>query len=38
MRAGLGNTVPGDMLRLQIVFWLTSSKSTSFLHISAVKV
>ncbi|BDA42249.1 probable lysyl endopeptidase at N-terminal half [Coccomyxa sp. Obi] len=37
IETGLGPNVPGDLLRLQIVFWLTSSTNTSYLHVSAVK-
>ncbi len=35
---GLGQSVPGDLLRFQIVFWLTSSTNSSYLHISTMKV
>ena len=35
---GLGGSVPGDVLRFQIVFWLTSSANTSVLHVSSMKV
>ncbi|CAL8468064.1 g7603 [Coccomyxa elongata] len=37
IETGLGFNVPGDLLRLQVVFWLTSSTNFSYLHVSAVK-
>ncbi len=36
--ADMGNSVPGDLVRLQVVFWLTSNTNSSYLHVSTVKV
>ena len=34
----MGAAVPGDLVRFQVVFWLTSSTNASYLHVSTVKV
>ena len=36
--AGMGAAVPGDLVRFQVVFWLTSSTKSTYLHVSTVKV
>lgn len=36
--AGMGSSVPGDLVRFQVVFWLTSNTNSSYLHVSTVKV
>ena len=36
--AGMGDSVPGDLVRFQVVFWLTSNINSSYLHVSTVKV
>ncbi|CAK0770461.1 hypothetical protein CVIRNUC_003769 [Coccomyxa viridis] len=33
----MGAAVPGDLVRFQVVFWLTSSTNASYLHVSTVK-
>jgi hypothetical protein len=38
VHAGLGASVPGELLRFQIVFFLTSSTNASYLHVSSMKV
>ena len=32
------DSVPGDLVRFQVVFWLTSDINSSYLHVSTVKV
>ena len=34
----MGDDVPGDLVRFQVVFWLTSNINASYLHVSTVKV
>ena len=34
----MGGDVPGDLVRFQVVFWLTSNINASYLHVSTVKV
>ena len=36
--ADMGDSVPGDLVRFQVVFWLTSNTNSSYLHVSTVKV
>ena len=34
----MGDDVPGNLVRFQVVFWLTSNTNASYLHVSTVKV